>query len=65
MINGSTTGSCNDPLSTLPTIQVIQADCREAVPKQGKFDLIFADPPFNIGMLECSPKSDACVMKVS
>ena len=50
MINGSTIGSFNDPISALPVIQVIQADCREAVPKQGKFDLIFADPPFNIGM---------------
>ena len=30
-------------------VEVICGDCREVVPNLGKFDFIFADPPFNIG----------------
>jgi len=43
-------------MSVLPThsisseeVAVICGDCREIVPKIGKFDLVFGDPPFNIG----------------
>ena len=31
------------------TVEVLCGDCREVIPKQGLFDLIFCDPPFNIG----------------
>ena len=30
-------------------VEVIRGDCREVVPTLGKFDFIFADPPFGIG----------------
>lgn len=29
--------------------EVIHGDCRELMPTLGKFDFVFADPPFNIG----------------
>jgi len=31
------------------TAEVHQDDCRQVVPTLGKFHLVFADPPFNIG----------------
>lgn len=31
------------------TVEVINGDCRRIVPTLGKFDFVFADPPFNIG----------------
>jgi site-specific DNA-methyltransferase (adenine-specific) len=31
------------------SVEVILSDCRDVVPGLGKFDFIFADPPFNIG----------------
>ena len=36
-------------MTTEKTIDVLHGDCRDEVPKQGQFDFIFADPPFNIG----------------
>ena len=30
-------------------VQVLNGDCVELVPKLGRFDFVFADPPFNIG----------------
>ena len=29
--------------------EVLHGDCREIIPTLGKFDFVFADPPFNIG----------------
>lgn len=30
-------------------LRILEGDCRTLAPKLGKFDFIFADPPFNIG----------------
>jgi len=50
MIHSSNSGPDSDPFSNTCSVEVIEGDCREVVPTLGKFKLVFADPPFNVGM---------------
>ena len=36
-------------IETPDAVTVLHGDCRQLVPRLGRFDFIFADPPFNIG----------------